>query len=44
MAGRDPATQILPRLPPLGHTLKAGDGENLGADMILVLDRGWGVV
>jgi hypothetical protein len=44
MAGRDPATQTLPRLPRLGHPLKADDGENVDTDMILVLDRGWGVI
>jgi hypothetical protein len=44
MAGRDPSTQTLPRLPLLGHPLKTDDGENLHGDMILVLDRGWRVV
>jgi hypothetical protein len=44
MAGRDPATQTLPRLPRLGHPLKADDGEILDGHMILVLDRGWWVV
>jgi hypothetical protein len=44
MAGRDPATQTLPRLPLLGHPLKTDDGGNWHADMLLVLDRGWRVV
>jgi hypothetical protein len=29
MAGRDPATQTLLRLPPLGHRLRADDGKIL---------------
>jgi hypothetical protein len=44
MVGLDLATQTLPRLPLLGYRLKAGDGDILDTDMILVLDRGWGVV
>jgi hypothetical protein len=44
MVGLDPTTQTSLRLRLSGHPLKAGDGENLDADMILVLDRGWGVV
>jgi hypothetical protein len=30
MAGRDPATQTLPRVMVLGHWLRADDGEILG--------------
>jgi uncharacterized membrane protein len=44
MVGLDPTTHILHQLRFMGHPLKTDDGENLDADMILVLDRGWGVV